>query len=62
MEPTPVWLLPNNFNASENEGREAFECGRSIERNPYGESLAGTDWLRGWRQARAGAKSWCTAQ
>ncbi len=56
MEPTPLWLLPPNFNASENEGVEAYENDLPM-RHRYGDSLAGQDWERGWKRAKARDKT-----
>lgn len=53
MEPTPLWLLPPNFNISEQEGREAFLADLPITRHRYGESSAGADWERGWKAEEA---------
>ena len=56
MEPTPIWLLPPGFNANEAEGRRAFEAGKPVDANPYGESSAAKEWEQGWRRAEARSK------
>jgi len=57
MKPTPIWMLPQGFNISEIEGREAFQDGLDIQACPYGESVAGNDWRRGWNYAANKAKA-----
>jgi hypothetical protein len=49
MTPTPLYLLPIDWNPNENEGREARREGLPIDSHRMGESAAAKDFIRGWK-------------